>query len=221
MTARERADQYALDHALRIHRRHHAVQCAGLSVGEHSELPYARGDFTALSNFTVEASLIAKSPAEQPVIPGNFLTKVGKSIMFRAWGVLGTTGAPTFIFQNRLSSTIGTGTLSGTSIGVSPTITAGTGVSTQLWRMELTITVKAPGQGSGACTLNCAGMIWSGAGFTTPFFYALSPSTPPTGTFTATIDNSATLYYNLSVTCGTANASNTVTCKMLEMHGLN
>ena len=220
MTTREIMDQRAMMYAERLHRRHHAIQNAGLAVGKFSEAPYCRGDFTTLASFTAEASLLGKTPPEQPQIPSSFLTDVGKAILFQAMGVVSTTGTPTYIFQCRLSSTVGTSTLSGTSIGVTPTITAASGVTNSFWWLDLLIWVKAPGQGTTNTTLNCQGLLRSPDGFGVNS-YALSPTTPPTATFTATIDNSVTQYFNLSVTCGTSNASNAVTCKTLVMHGLN
>lgn len=180
-------------------------------------------DFTALSSFTAEASLLG-GLNEQPVIPAGFFglpTAVGRSIELRASGVVGSTGTPTYTFQVRASSTQGSGTLSGTSLGVSAAITTGLGVSTQLWELWLKMVCKTPGQGSNNCTLVCHGWVQSFGGFASPFGYALAPTTPPTATWTATIDAAVNNYLNLSVTCSASSASNTVTAKDVSLAGLN
>lgn len=219
-TDREWLDRLHLTQADLTQRRRDWLQLAGGPAGEYLDTHFVGSDFTALSSFTSEASLLGGNNM-QARIPGGLLDKPNRAIRFWAWGIAGSTGTPTYIFQNRLSSTVGSSTLSGTSIGVSPTITMQSGVSTQMWEMDLLIAVKTRGQGTNNCTLNCMGWIKSPGGFASPFFYALSPSTPPTGTFTATVDGSTTLYHNLSVTCSASSASNTVTCKQLLMIVLN
>ena len=192
---------------------------AGMKSDRWSECFYTDGDFTALSNFTSEASLLA-GKNHQPKIPGGFLDRVNKKVAFEAWGVLGTTSTPTYIFQCRFGTTVGSSFLSGTSVGVTPTITAGNGVTNSIWHLRLEVWVKTVGEGGTNCTLNCMGQLWSGDAFAVSS-YALAPATPPTATFTATLDASVNQWFNLSVTCGTASASNTVTCKSLSAYALN
>lgn len=180
-------------------------------------------DGTALATFTAEASLLAGSTLadRQPVIPANWFDSVGKAIRIRAGGVLGSTGTPTYIFQFRIGTTVGDADLSGTSVGVSPTITTQSGVSTQLWEAVLDIICTVPGVGGTATTLSCSGLIHSPGGFASPFAYALAPTTPPTATWTTGINGAVQQYVNVSVTCGTSSGSNTVTLKKLILEALN
>lgn len=194
-----------------------------MTTGTVTELmkPWAPGtDFTALSSFTSEASLLAGTKI-QPTIPGNFFGYPGQAIEFRAAGILASTGTPTYTFQVRISSTQGDSTLSGTSVGKSVAITTGSGVTNEEWYLWLRMVCKTIGQGTGNCTLTCYGQVYSPAGFASPFFYNLLPSTPPTATWTATIDGSVNNYINLSVTCSASSASNAITCKDMGLIGWN
>ena len=190
-----------------------------MGMANWSEILYSsRADFTALSTFTSEASLLAGGVNCQPCIkPETWDTLAyGRRLKIKANGVVGSTGAPTYIFQCRLSSTVGDSTLSGASIGVSPTITTQSGVTNQWWELLLDITCATPGQGANETTLICTGSVRSPGGFAAPYEYSLAPTTPPTATWTAaTIASAVAQYLNISVTCGTSNGSNAVTLKNL------
>ena len=182
-------------------------------------------DFTALSSFTSEASLLA-GPNQQPVFIGNTVwansQDVGKVIRIEAEGIVGSTGTPTYTFQLRLDDTQGSSDLSGASIGVSAAITTQSGVSTQWWNLVLDLTCTVAGQGANNVTLKCSGSVRSPGGFAAPYEYSLAPTTPPTGTWTAaTINGALSQYLNLSVTCSANSASNAITCKKLQVSVLN
>ncbi len=53
------------------------------------------------------------------------------------------------------------------------------------------------------------------------FEYDLEPTTPPTATWTATIDNSLMQFVNVSATWSSMSMSNTITMKQLTMWGFN
>lgn len=181
-----------------------------------------RADFTALASFTSEASLLAGNN-DQPTIPAGHFSGVngyGRMISIRAWGVLSVTGTPTYTFQTRLSSTAGSSTLSGASVGVSAALTAGSGVTNQIWKLELDLICNTPGQGTGNTTLCCAGSIWS-PGLAAPYTYPLEVTTPDTATWTQTFDSTLTYFFNLSVTCSASSASNTIRCKQLQAYSSN
>lgn len=198
-------------------------EALGGLTGTYSELIYSnRADHTTLASFTSEASLIAGNN-EQPVIPALYFdgTKgFGRTISIIARGVVSSTATPTYIFQVRSSTTAGSSTLSGASLGVTAAITTGSGISNKAWELRLDLTCYTPGIGSNNCTLSGAGYVFS-AGFASPFMYPLEPTTPDTATWTQTIDGSLTQYLNLSVTCGASSASNTITCKQLLVVGWN
>lgn len=174
-------------------------------------------NFSAVANTTSETSLFSGN--QQPIIPPTLFDQngrgFGKSVMVKARGVISTTSTPTIIFQARLGTTAGASYLSGTSVGVSGTITTGSGISNQYWELTLYLICQSPGIGSGNCTLLCSGSVSSPLGFTGT---SLAPTTPPTGTWTATIDDSVTQYLNLSVTWGTASSSNTISMKSCQAY---
>lgn len=190
-----------------------------------SDCRFANGqDYTAVASSAVEASLLSGGGNLQPVFFKNYFegaNATSKAFRLIAQGILATTGTPTIIFQVRLGSTQGPTSLGGSSLGVTAAITTGSGVTNQFWRLELDVICKTPGMGTGNCTLTCAGTVKSPGGFASPYEYALEPTTPPTGTWTATIDGNLDQYLNLSVTWGTSSSSNTITLKQLLVLGLN
>jgi len=177
-------------------------------------------DHTALASFTSEASALAGTN-RQAVIPRGFFSKQGKALRITAAGVVSSTGTPTYLFTNRIGSTIGASDLTGTAVGVSAAITTGSGISNQLWFMVLDIVCRTPGQGTNNTTVSCFGSVRSGGGFASPFDYALTPGGGASATWTATLNNAVDLYPNLSVTCSLSSASNTITCKEYKVEALN
>ena len=162
-------------------------------------------DHTALASFTADASLLAGTNRQPPIRRG-FFDKQGKALLLEAEGVVGSSGTPTYTFTWRLGETVGSTFLSGTAVGVSAAITMQSGVSNQYWYARLLLTCVTPGQGSTNTTLNCCGAISSGGGFAAPYEYALLPTTPPTATWTATINNEVEQFPNLSVACSASHA---------------
>jgi hypothetical protein len=177
-------------------------------------------DFTAQASFTSEASLLT-GPNQQPTfLAGTWAdyAAVGKVVRITAEGIVGSTGTPTYLFQLRLGTTQGATDLTGSSIGVSDAITTASGISNQWWKLDVGLTCTVAGQGANNVTLKCSGSIRSPSGFAAPYEYILTPTDPPTATWTAaTINGAATQYFNLSVTCSASSASNTITCKKLEV----
>ena len=175
-------------------------------------------DFTALSSFTSEASLLA-GLNQQPTIPANTFiddrTK-GATLRIRARGVLGSTGTPTYTFQARLNTTVGSANLSGASVGVTAALTTQSGVTNEQWELLLDLICTTPGQASTNGVLSGAGWVMSPGGLASPFTYPLQPTTPDTATWTTGgFDFSVAHYLNLSVTCSASSASNTIRCKQL------
>jgi hypothetical protein len=180
-------------------------------------------DFTALSSFTAEASLLA-GLNQQPIIPAAFFADMrayGSALRVKARGVVGCTGTPTYTFQVRLGSTAGSSDLTGASVGVSAAITMQSGVSNKQWELELTLVCTTPGIASTNGVLSGAGFVSSFHGFASPFWYPLQPTTPDTATWTTGGFNFALQHYlNLSVTCSASSASNTIRAKQLVVETL-
>lgn len=172
-------------------------------------------DFDALATFTAEASLIGPTGL-QPVIRAHTFSFRGARWRFRASGVVSSTGTPTYQFTGRLSSTVGISTVTGTKVGESEAITTGSGITNEHWYYDLLLTCRVPGLGSGTCTVNCTGRVWSG-GFAAPYTYELVPATGTPQTWTQTLDNSVDLYFNLTAVCSASSASNTIRCKEIEV----
>ena len=216
-------DAAAEAEARRLAERNAAIRCGGLTQS-YGECFYSnRQDFTTANTFTAEATIIA-GPNLQPTIPANYLGQTsswGKTLSFRAMGVFGTTSTPTMIFTMRLGTTQGAADVTGTQVGATAAITTGSGVSNVTWYLHLDLTCNTPGQGATACTLSGAGLVYSPTGFASPFFYPINASTPPTATWTATINGAVAQYFNLSLTWSASSASNTITTKLLKAYAEN
>ena len=216
-------DMLALNTAKKLRDRDQQLRCSALT-GTLSEMIFAnKADFSAFNTSASEGSLLAGTN-EQPVLPALFFDgnrAYGRVVTFLARGVLGSTGTPTITFQTRLGTSSGSASLSGTSCGVSAAITTASSITNKFWELRLDLTCYTPGIGSGNTTLSGAGYVSSPGGFASPYIYALEPSTPDTATWTITIDNSVTQYFNLSVTWSASSSSNTITCKQLFCGGPN
>jgi len=223
-TRRELREAFELEDARRTAERENAIQCSG-TRGTWTELMYANySDFAALASSATEASLLAAGPKSQPVIPALFWdynNPPARTIGLLGRGVFSNTGTPTGILTIRLGTTSGPTFITGTVVAVSPTITTASGITNVFFEFRLELACYTPGIGTGNTTLSGAGYIKSPAGFASPFDYALEPTTPPTGTWTATIDNSVTQYVNVDWTWSASSASNTITLKSLYMWGYN
>jgi hypothetical protein len=185
--------------------------------GVFSELGFFEtADFTALGTFTSEASLLG-GQNRQGVVPRNYFDRVGAAVLIEAEGIVSSTGTPTFLFTNRLGTVLGSADLTGAAVGVSAAIVTGSGISNAYWYLRLLLSCRTPGQGAGNTTLNCAGFVQSG-GFAAPYTYALHPTTPPTATWTQTVNNAVELYPNLSATCSASDAANAIRCKRYNVH---
>jgi len=228
MSRRQRADALALQHALDVADREHNLQCSALT-GTWTETMFAEtADHTAHASSAAEGSLLAGTN-QQPAIPALFFSPGGNANLGRgrcvglhAMGLFSTTGTPTLTFQVRASTTAGSSTLSGASLGVSAAITTGSGVTSKQWELVLELTCRVAGQGTNLTTLCGAGWVRSPGGFAAPYDYAIQPTTPDTATWTmATFDASLTYFINLSATWSASSASNTIVCKTLRCYGRN
>lgn len=211
----QKMDYLALQKARDVRARD--PEMTGLSNTYNEAFYINSADFSTVSNVSAETSLLGGLNT-QPLIPAGWWLQQGaqlRSIGVLARGVLNTTSTPTLTFQVRAGTTAGSTFLSGTSLGVSPAITLGSGVSNKWWQLQMELTCRVAGIGTGNATLSGAGIVTSPSGFASPFMYPLEPTTPDTATWTASIDTSITQYLNLSVTFSTASASNSIVCKQL------
>lgn len=218
LSVAERIDAYAVYEAKRRQAINDAIQNTGIT-GTYNEAFYTnRADFTALASSSAEGSLLVNTPDLLPIIPANHFLQsgsAGRGISILARGVFGTTSTPTLTFQVRLGETAGAAYLSGVSVGVSAAITTASGVSNKWWELRLDLICTVQGTGSNKGTLSGAGYVASPSGFGSPFVFPLEPTTPDTGTWTATFNPGVTQYVNLSATWSASSASNSITCKSL------
>ncbi len=218
-----RLDAIALHQARLRRAQSQFVQNSSLTQTWTEAIFVNRSDFSALSSFTTEASLLGGTN-QQPVFPSllfDGVRGVGRAFHIRGSGVLSSTGTPTYLLTFRLGTTLGSSYLSGTAIGVTAAITTASGITNKEFWFELDMVCRTPGLGSGNTTLAGAGYVCSPGGFASPFSYPIQPTTPDTATWTATIDAAATQYLNVSCTCSASSASNTITLKNLWVLGMN
>lgn len=192
-------------------------------TGSVTELLYAStASGATLSTFTTEAQLnTTATMGVQAHLPPDFWlpnqNQVGRGIRIVARGVLSTTGTgPTYQFNLR----------GGTSGNVSSApILAGTAanavaasLSSVPWEFEADLVLSAMGAAGANSTLKSMGILSVG-GSTGSAWSIWGGGTSP-GTV-ATLDTSVTNYLNLTVACGTSNASNSVTLHQFLVFGLN
>lgn len=173
---------------------------------------------TQLNTFTTEDSLQKTLPSV--IIPAGFFynpTATGKALKIKAWGQLGTTGAPTFLWTLRLLTST-TWSAGGIVLGASAALTAGTTQTLAPWTLEADVSLKTLSVG-GASTVQTQGEIRSPLGLASPFSGTIPGNN--TALTVATVDNSVTYYLFLSVTCGTNNAANLIQLTQLKVYGEN
>lgn len=165
--------------------------------------PSATADGSALASSTTLTDI---SPAPQLTLPANYLY-VGQVLRVHAYGRYSTTGTPTLLLG------VYYGGVAGTAIATTGTIITPSGVTNQTFCLEMTIVCRSVGSsgtvigigktfGQNAAT-NSVNMI---------------PATAPS---TATIDTTSAKAITLGAQWGTSSASNTITCHVFEVEGLD
>jgi hypothetical protein len=170
---------------------------------------------SAVVNTTTETILI---PANTALIPANYMGD-GRSLHIFAMGSYSTTSTPTMLF------TLRAGGSSGTLLCKSAAITAASSVTAALWSVEIWLTTQTGGS-SGTVMANGMATVYSGTAATvgsatgapgTSAMTAGGVITPATASFNMTNSQDLTL----TLTWGTANASNTATCLQFYVESLN
>jgi hypothetical protein len=123
----------------------------------------------------------------------------GRILNIRAQGQHSTTGTPTLIFRLRW------GGVAGTLICLSPTFTTGSGVTANLWELDIVVQVRSNGSSGTVVVIGCA--TCQGATVPSQLMCVGGAATPAATTVDLSIDKA------LSITCqwGTQSASNTLT----------
>lgn len=188
-----------------------------MALREWSALPYANtGDFTSLSSFTAEASLMAGHSSQLPFVPANFFDNARKTLRLRAEGVATITSTPTLTIKCRFhtSPVAATSSVSGTVVGTTATITTAAATDKQ-WEIDLAVTCITPGSGSSALSVMANGWMF-GVFLGSPFRHPVQPTAPDTSTWTVALDASQTYWPNFTATAGGATVA--ITLKRLLMY---
>lgn len=186
----------------------------------YSDAFFVDTEFTALSAFTAEASLLSGGNRQPVIPPGFFATREAtvRTLRVTAQGVMSSTGTPNYTFTMRIGATAAS--LGGTQVGVTEAIVTGSGVSNEIWRLTWLLICSTPGIGAGNATMNAAGVIES-PGFAAPYIYPIEPTAPDTANWTVGIQGESQLYFNLSVACSASDVANSIRCKQLVVESLN
>lgn len=165
---------------------------------------------TIKNTWTSEATILAGQNS-QAVIPSLGLdapaSPMAKMYRYEAWGIMHTTGAPTFQWIVRLGTTAAND-ISGTVVCSSAAATTNSGVATGTpWHLSVNIGVSAPGQGTNHLTLISFGEVVSSGlvNGVASMCLGVAPSLTWTG---ASWDSLLTYYISLSAVCGTSSGSN-------------
>jgi len=156
-------------------------------------LAWATASGTAVANSVTETIMFPNV-----TIPANFLQD-GRVLHIQAQGQHSTTGTPTLIFRLRW------GGVSGTVICLSPTFTCGSGVTANLWELDLLLQVRANGSSGTVVVIGSATV--QGATVPGQLMCVAGGATPAA----TTVDLTADAALAITATWGTQSASNTLT----------
>lgn len=188
-------------------------------TGTGQEVIYqSRATGTQLNTFTTEDNLMKTLPV--CLLPTSLWQApqgaTGRCLKLKAWGRLGTTGAPTFTWNLRfLTST----TWSAAGIGfATAALTAGTTQTLAPWFLDVEIMLQTLGGVAGS-TIAVMGEVRSALGLASPF----SGTIPANNTaFTsAAFDTTVQQWLFLSAACGTSNAANLIQLEGAKLYGEN
>lgn len=190
-------------------------------TGTYTELIYtstiagaAKASFT--TEFTINDTATMGVQAHLPPdfwLPNN--ASVSKAIKIIARGIFSVTGTPTYTFTVRGGAASAT---SGAIILGSAALTAGSGVSNQIFEFEGEAALKTIGAAGANSTIIGTGLL-SSPGTANKIDPIYGGGTTP-GTAT-TFDTSITNYINFNVACSANSASNSIQLQHLEVWGLN
>jgi hypothetical protein len=199
-----------------------------LITGTGMELLYANiAVGTALATFTTEAVLNdTTGMGVQARLPADFWlpsrTSVGRGIKIVARGILSsTTTGPTYLINIRLG---GSQSITGPIIlGMATSNTVAASMTNMNWELEGDVIMVTPGAAGAANSTVCGvGM------FVTAANGASSPPVPGRVCYggaatpgTVNVQTDTSQYINVTCTCGTSNASNSVRLQQLLVFGLN
>lgn len=181
-------------------------------------------DFNARNTFTTEVNLLGDTINGAPpqsminqycAIPAND-ARAGKVYHLTFSGVHSTTGTPTIIFTPRWGNNVTIAT--NISLGVSQTLTTGSGVSAQPFYGEFIFTIRTAPPGATLGTGKGHGFVAIGTSTTAATVVTMGKTA---ATIDTTGQGAAGCGIQIGVTWGTNSASNTITCENYILRSLN
>lgn len=169
-------------------------------------LAWATADGTAVANSTTETVIFPNI-----TIPGNFLQD-GRTIRVTIYGKFSTTGTPTLTFKARW------GGVTGTVMATTSAMTAPSSVTNAVFEVELLVTTRSNGS-TGTVMANGEAVLFAGtSGSEVTGAMTAGGQTAPAA---VTLDLTADTAFSITVTWGTASASNTLTGLNYVLEALN
>ena len=188
-------------------------------AGSTTELIYSNtAPGTALASFTSEALAndVAGMGVQAQLSP-YYLDRFRwglDELYILAYGLLSSTGTPTYTFTIRLGAS---GTTAPIVLG-SAALTTASGVTNKLWRIQGIVSLQTRGADGANSTVRGTGIIDSPAGLAASG--ALLGGAAAPGTIT-TVDPSIVNFVNLNIACSASSASNTIQVLALSVFGLH
>jgi len=167
-------------------------------------LAWATADGTAIANTTAETIIMPNI-----TIPANYLQD-GRALRLRLQGKHSTIATPTLILRVRW------GGVAGTLICLSPTFTAGSGITNNLFEIEVMIQVRANGATGTVVAIGYATV--QGATAPATQMMCVGGASAPAAT---TVDLTADTALSVTAQWGTASASNTLTGMNYVVEAIN
>ena len=175
---------------------------------ELANSPVSITDGTALASSASIATISPNATTNPPLtIAANRLFP-GAMLRVIACGRFSTTGTPT------LNLGVYYGGSGGTALATTGAITTTSGVTNVPWWLEVIIQCRAIGTSG---TLFTQGLVHGISGTTGVSVVPIPASAPAT----VTVDTTAAKTIDITGTWGTSSASNTITCHMLSVEGMN
>lgn len=182
-------------------------------------LHVAMADYTAKASWTSEAQLVPSDGVQPRILAADLLTPSarGKTYRLRASGVINTTGTPTYLFTVRLNTT--TASIAGAKLAESVAITTINNTTNEMFHLDVDFAFRLEGTSGTASLLRA--LVYSPAGFASPFAYSMWPGGAASATWTQSYSTIVDQFISLSATCSASSASNSLTVKGVTLEELN
>ena len=192
------------------------------TTGTQAELLAANTAVGSTYNTFTSAEYIGPSNTGSGYLPANFFPPnlgTGKTLLVKAFGILGTTGTPTLTVGVSANTTQGTYNSSGV-FAVTPSITASSGVTTVPWELDVLITCSATGA-SGSFLADGMFKIYNAATSATAWNASRCSSSTANPNTALTLSTESAYYVELFASWGTSSSSNLIQVYNVAVLGLN